>query len=71
MYYICISETGSWATFKIWNIPWIDDFLDFNSNAFKNAKYIIERAVSIYINIKWPLICILYENSFIDGYGFY
>ena len=41
-----ISEAGSWTTLELLNIPWRDDFLDLNSEAFKKAKYIIERAVS-------------------------
>ena len=44
--YIYILEAGSWITLELWNIPWRDDFLDLNSEAFKNAKYIVEKAVS-------------------------
>ena len=44
--YIYISEAGSWITLELWNIPWRDDFLDLNSEAFKNAKFIVEKAVS-------------------------
>ena len=39
-------ETGSWITVEIMNIPWVDDFLDLTSEAFKEAKYLIERSVS-------------------------
>ena len=44
--FIYISEAGSWTTLELLNIPWRDDFLDLNSEAFKNAKYIVEKAVS-------------------------
>ena len=44
--FIYISEAGSWTTLELLNIPWRDDFLDLNSEAFKKAKYIIERSVS-------------------------
>ena len=47
-----MSEAGSWITLELWNIPWIDDFLDLNSEAFKSAKYIVERAVSFLGNFK-------------------
>ena len=44
-------ETGSWITVEIMNIPWVDDFLDLTSDAFKEAKYLIERSVSHFIFI--------------------
>ena len=47
-----MSEAGSWITLELWNIPWRDDFLDLNSEAFKSAKYIVERAVSFLGNFK-------------------
>ena len=36
-------------TMEIRNIPFLEDYLDLESQAFKDAKYIIEKAVSICI----------------------
>ena len=35
-------------TMEIRNIPFLEDYLDLESQAFKDAKYIIEKAVRIH-----------------------
>ena len=37
---------GKWISLEILNIPWSKELLDFTSEMFKNAKYVVERAVS-------------------------
>ena len=45
--WILFSDAAQWITFEIFNIPWRDEFSDFSSPVFKNAKYIVERAVQL------------------------
>ena len=39
------ADEGVWVTMEVLNIPWTEELLDLTSDAFKNAKYIVEKAV--------------------------
>ena len=38
---------GKVIKFEVLNIPWSDQLLNYTSDVFANAKYIVEEAVSI------------------------
>ena len=46
LFFSLFSAGGKWIHFEILNIPWSEELLDFSSQMFLNAKYVVERAVS-------------------------
>ena len=55
--------TGSWMTMEIRNIPFLEDYLDLESQAFKDAKYIIEKAVRIHFCICYAFVSLLFQDG--------
>ena len=54
---------GKWISLEILNIPWSKELLDFTSEVFKNAKYVVERAVSKIVHIS--LKCYIFNMFFV------
>ena len=55
---------------EIRNIPFLDDYLDLESQAFKDAKYIIEKAVRrLYASYFKMEINNTIFSAFSDGFG--
>jgi hypothetical protein len=42
-----IAVGGKWIHFEVQNIPWSVELLDLTSQMFWDAKYIVEKAVSV------------------------
>ena len=42
-----VAVGGKWIYFEVLNIPWSVELLDLTSQMFLDAKYIVEKAVSV------------------------
>ena len=60
---------GKVIKFEVLNIPWSDQLLNYTSDVFANAKYIVEEAVSITVFAFFCKNSVLQPLSFTVGFG--
>ena len=62
---------GKVIKFEVLNIPWSDQLLNYTSDVFANAKYIVEEAVSILTTVFAVCISSIVQKplSFTAGFG--
>ena len=59
---------GKVIKFEVLNIPWSDQLLNYTSDVFANAKYIVEEAVSITV-FAFCINSVVKPLSFTVGFG--